>query len=256
MKIGILGTAWHFNKAPFDDASWQLWAANVGQVPRWDRWFDFHDDASIDTYAGHREFLSSQTKPVYTRLRTIPNTLEYPLKAMVEKYGTWFFTSTISYMLAMAIEEGPEEIGLWGVDMAHESEYRHQKAGCRFFVQTALLKGIKVMIPPEAEVAAPGRLYAFDPPSWLEMKAAARREELVGRAAHNQNLRNNLVLEKAALKGFLDISAQTVTREEVQARFDAIPPRERALETEALVLDGGLQENQHVATNWTGVNHG
>jgi len=233
-----------------------MWGANVGQVQRWDRWFDLHDDASIDTYAGHREFLSTQTKPVYTRIRTIPNTLEYPLAAMVEKYGTWFFTSTISYMLAMAIEEGPDEIGLWGVDMAHASEYKFQKSGARFFIQLAKLRGIKVMIPPEAEVAAPGRLYAFDPPSWLEMKAAARREELSGRVTHNQTMRNNIILERAALKGYLDISAQNVSREDVQARLDGLPARERALETEALVLDGALQENDHIGKNWLGAANG
>ena len=249
MKVGILGTAWHFAKAPFNNPSWELWAANVGQVPRWDRWFDLHDDASIDTYAGHRAFLSSQTKPVYLKVKSIPGALEYPLAAMVEKYGTWFFTSTISYMLAMAIEEGAEEIGLWGVDMAHASEYGGQRAGCRFFLQVAKMKGIKLTLPPESEVIGEGRLYGFHEPSWLEMKARARHAELKGRVEYNQQMRMNLALEKAALKGFLDIK---VPREEAEKRLAEMPGRERALENEALVLDGGLQDMTHVAKNWAG----
>ena len=77
MKIGILGSAPSFHQAPFSDPSWELWACNIGTVPRWDRWFDLHDDASVDTYPGHREFLTSQSKPVYTRQN-------YPIAAMTE----------------------------------------------------------------------------------------------------------------------------------------------------------------------------
>jgi hypothetical protein len=253
MKIGVLGTAWHVTKAPFDDPSWELWAANVGQVPRWDRWFDLHDDASIDTYPGHREFLSSQTKPVYLRTKSIVSGQPYPLEVMTAKYGTWFFTSTIAYMLAMAIEEGPEEIGLWGVDLAHDTEYRHQKPGCRFFLQTALLKGIKVVMPPEAEVATPGKLYAYAEPTWLEMKARTRVAELRARVDQLQQQRNNLVLEKTALAAIKGSWSIPVPPEEVEKRLAEMPARERALENEALVLDGGLQNAVHVLQNWAGV---
>ena len=243
MKIGILGTAASFHKAPFNDPSWELWACNVGTVPRWDRWFDLHDDASIDTYPGHRDFLTSQSKPVYTRQN-------YPLAAMKAKYGSWFFTSTIAYMLAIALESGPEEIGLWGVDMADASEYRAQKAGCRFFVQTALLQGIKVVMPPECEVAAPGRLYAFDGPSWLEMKATARKAELMGRYQENEARKTNLGLEKSALMGRLSIA---LTPEEISARLKILEDELQQAERDGLALGGAVQDIDHIINNWIGV---
>lgn len=240
MKVAIVGTAVHAAKAPWSDPTWEIWAANVGKAPRWDRWFDLHDDASIDTYPGHREFLESQTKPVYRQSN-------YPLDAMVAKYGTWFFTSTISYMLAMALEEGPEELGLWGVDLAHDTEYRHQRPGCRFFLQTAKMRGIKVTMPAEAEVAVPGTLYCFDKPSLLLVKARARVDELQGRAAENQNLQQDLLKKILMLEGALGIK---MTTDSIKSQLADLKAHLAQAEKDALLLDGALQNANHVLISW------
>lgn len=242
MKIGILGSAPSFHQAPFSDTSWELWACNIGTVPRWDRWFDLHDDASIDTYPGHREFLTSQTKPVYTRQT-------YPIEAMTARYGTWFFTSSIAYMLAVALEEGPEEIGLWGVDMADGTEWGAQKAGCRFFIQAARLRGIKVTMPDGCEVAVPGRLYSLDPPSWLEMKARSQRSDLADRVQQNIGRKNNLILEKTALEAKSRI---TLTNEQIAARLPQIDAEIAAADRDGLVLDGAMQQIDLIIGNWVG----
>lgn len=251
MKIGILGTAHTFHQAPFDDLSWELWGCNIGPVPRWDCWFEFHDDASIDTYPGHRAWLEAQTKPIYLRDTTasIPAGIPYPIDHMRAKYGDWFFTSTIAYMLAEAIERKPDEIGLWGVDMAADSEYVHQKPGCRFFIQVARMAGIKVTLPAECEVAAPGRLYAYEGQPLLKTKAVARKSELQSRAAAIDAQRQSLVLERAALQGARDIK---LTPEDIQKRLDAIPAQEQELERASLVMEGGILDMDHVLQNWCG----
>lgn len=242
MKIGILGSAPSFHQAPFSDASWELWACNIGDVPRWNRWFDLHDDASIDTYPGHREFLTSQTKPVYTRQN-------YPITAMTERYGTWFFTSTIAYMLAVALEEGPEEIALWGVDMADGTEWGAQKTGCRFFLQLARLRGIKVTLPEGCEIAVPGRLYSLDGPSWLEGKLLVQKADLSNRAQHNEARKTNLILERTALEGRRKI---TLTDEQIDARMVSLRGEMEQAERAGLVLDGALQQIEHQLGNWLG----
>lgn len=243
MKIAIIGTALHCSKAPFGDPSWEIWGANAGQLPRWNRWFDLHDDASIDTYPGHREFLTADHgKPVYTRQT-------YPLAAMVEKYGTWFFTSTIAYEMALALEEDPDEIGLWGVDMAAAEEYGHQKAGCRFFIQTALMRGIQVTMPPEAEVGVPGQLYCFSPPSLLRVKAQARVAEIQGRIHLNAEHRSTLALQQALLRGRLEV---TMPEDQAKAHLDQVALALAQAEKDALILDGGLQNAIHVLNNWCG----
>ena len=45
-------------------------------------------------------------------------------------------------MLAMAIEQKPEAIGIWGVDMSADEEYSHQRPGCHYFIQRAQELGI------------------------------------------------------------------------------------------------------------------
>lgn len=252
MKIAIVGSSWHCRKAPFDDPAWDIWGCNVGTLPRASRWFELHDDASIDTYEGHRTALAALTIPLYLlqATPTIPNGVRYPVEAMKAKYGDWFFTSTIAYMLAMALEEGPDEIGLWGVDMAHGTEYAAQKPGCRFFIQVARLAGIKITVPPESEILTPGRLYAFEPGvSWLRMKCEEKDRELRQRLSEVQTARQNLLLEKSALTGFLGIQS---AREEVEARLATIAARQDAIERDALVLQGGLEQNTHVLNNWCG----
>ena len=249
MKIGILGTAFTFHKAPFQDPSWQLWACNTGEPPRWDRWFDLHSDEIIDGNVGHRDWLAAQTKPVYLQKKSdsIPNALAYPLEAMKAKYGDWFFTSSIAYMMAMAIEEGATEIGLWGVEMADASEYVHQKIGVRFFIQVARMAGIKVTVPPESEIMVPGRLYCYDDTSWVEMKARARLKELENRNAGNDQHRQTLLLEKAALQGALGV---TLPRDQIEARLAQVDAELGQANNDALVLDGALQDQKHVLMNW------
>ena len=251
MKIGILGTAFSFHKAPFGDPSWELWACNFGEPPRWDVWFQLHDEAVINGNAGHRDWLRAQSKPIWMQkvFPDIPGSREYPLAQMVEKYGNWFFTSSIAFMTALAIEQKPEELGLWGVDMAADEEYAHQKPGVRFFLQVARLQGIKVMIPEECEVAMPGRLYCYDAPSLIGIKANARQQELQHRAQQNIAHRNNLVLKKTALQGALDIRlGPDEIRTEIEKTDAAIAEADRT----ALVFDGAIQENEHVRKNWTG----
>jgi hypothetical protein len=251
MKIGVLGTAHSLHKAPFDDPSWEMWGTNTGQPVRWDRWFQLHSDEIIDGNPGHRDWLAAQTCPVYLQktCESIPKALAYPLDAMKAKYGDWFFTSSIAYMMALAIEEGAEEIGLWGVDMADVTEYRWQKTGVRFFIQVARLRGIKVTVPPECEVVVPGRLYCYDETSWVETKARARYAELESRNAGNDLRRQNLILQKAALRGALDIKIEPAA---IEAQIQQVDIDMQAAERDALMLDGALQDMRHVLTNWAG----
>lgn len=253
MKIGILGTAHSYLKAPFSDSSWDLWACNSGAPVRWDVWFQLHDDKVLDQLPGHREWLAEQTKPVYMQMASeaIPNAIPYPLTAMTAKYGTWFLTSTIAFMLALALESsGLEEIGMWGVDMAASDEYRAQKPGVRFFLQLARLRGIKVTVPDESEVMVPGRLYGYEPSSWLEDKARARYAELAHRNGLNDQKRNNLLLTKAALQGARDL---TLTPDQLAEQLTATDAALAAAERDALVFDGGLQDMRHILNNWVGI---
>lgn len=259
MKIGILGTAAHYAKAPFSDPSWEIWACNNGIPPRWDRWFQLHADSVIDEFPGYREWLAGEAsaKPVYLQKldRRVPGALVYPLDAMKGIYGDWFLTSTIAMMLALALEtfpnrpDGERELGIWGVDMASSEEYLAQKPACRFFLQLARMRGVKITVPEECDLLTPGRVYGYDPDPWLTMKAKAKRDELAARGADIDNQLRMLAFEAAALKGAKDIK---LSPEQIDARLEQIAASSTDLGKIANVLSGGIQTMEYVLTNWTG----
>jgi hypothetical protein len=252
VKVAILGTAAHCVKAPFDDSSWEIWGCNFGTLARWDRWFDLHTAAVVDTHPGHRQRLYewAKTKPVYMQeAHAGESVLRYPVEAVSQKYGTWFFTSTISYMLALAIEEGATDIALYGVDLADATEYAAQKPGCRFFIQTALLNGIRVTGPAEAEVFVPGKLYGYGKPHPWAYKLKTRKDELMGRYRELEQRQTQISLAVAALKGALDV---TVAKEEIPAMLNGMAAEMTQIQKDMLMFDGAIQGLNHIEFNWIG----
>lgn len=195
LKAAIVGTAPSSRDlAPFNDAAWEIWGvSNVySTIPKWDRWFELHDletRKNEKEYPGHYDWLKKQTNPVYMQQRheEIPGSIEYPKQAILNEFGT-YFTNSVSYMLALAIHEGAEEIGIYGVDMAVQeisghSEYAHQRPSCEYFVGLARGKGIKVEIPKESDLLKTEKLYAYETAGPLALKARIRLKELQGRIA-------------------------------------------------------------------------
>jgi hypothetical protein len=189
MKIAILGTAPSSRMlAPFHDTDWQVWAtgpANRSALPRIDTWFELHPIDWFEAQPKMAEYLAWMAMQPELYLQkpddNYDNGIVYPKDAMLAKYGEFFFTSSIAWMLALAIEQQPEEIGLWGVDMAADDEYSGQKSGCHFFIQQARQAGIKVTVPDTSDLLASGGVYGYREASPMYRKLMARRSELAGR---------------------------------------------------------------------------
>ena len=94
------------------------------------------------------------------------------------------FAATVCYSLAMAIcELAPlvkrgEEcfLGLWGVDMETEGEYRDQRAGVWYFLGVAAGMGINIVMPTMSESLKCAGLYGMNEEG--EAKAMAARIRL------------------------------------------------------------------------------
>lgn len=91
------------------------------------------------------------------------------------------FSSTIAWMIALAIMEGAKEIGLWGVDMSATEEWFFQRSGCQSLIDIAKSLGIKVTVPPESDIMRPPPLYGFCEIDPAHAKYVVRRDELIGR---------------------------------------------------------------------------
>lgn len=70
----------------------------------------------------------------------------FPLKRLIKKYGTDYFSDTISYMMVWAIEKGYKKIRLYGCDMMTREEYAWEKGGIEYWIGYARGLGIKVEV--------------------------------------------------------------------------------------------------------------
>lgn len=179
-KVALCGFADSWKQAPFADPTVEVWGLNElwKYVPRWDRWFELHDgetlgvtkrDLSEGEVKRHLEWLTAQPagKPIYMQPAfcdgRFPAATAYPLERLSDKFGR-YFTSTIGYMLALAIDEGYDWIGCYGIDLASDVEYAQQRPNAEYFIGLARGMGKTVEIAPSSALCKGGHLYGFEKP--------------------------------------------------------------------------------------------
>jgi len=210
LKVAIVGFAPSSRLlAPFGNSQWEIWGLNDGyhDLPRWDRWFQLHSPRIISGSVrdrNHWDWLKAQTKPIYMReaLPEVPASVRYPLEDITAQFGR-YFTNSISWMIALAIHEGAEDIGIYGVDMATGSEYGDQRPSCEYFLGLALGTGIRIHVPPQSELLKAGFLYGFEDEKQdaFTAKMRARLEEIGSRLDFNKAGISKLEQERHFLMG-------------------------------------------------------
>lgn len=187
-KIALIGSApSSVQLAPYGDSSWAIWSCSPGAWPhikRCDAHFELHRWEKAPWFsAEYIEFMRTVPRTVLMiePVPEIQNSVAYPKDAMLDRFGPWFFTSTLSWMFALAIEKGATEIGLWGVDMSAEEEWAFQRSGCHYFIDLARRRGIKVTVPPESDLLQPPPLYGFREVDPMHIKLLTRKAELTQR---------------------------------------------------------------------------
>ena len=229
MKIALLGTAPSSKLlAPFNDPSWEIWAVGPANMdlPRFDVFFEIH---GMDTelrdpkYADFVKWLKQQPKVYMQEARPdeYPGSVKYPFDEMREKFGRFFWTSSLSYMLALAIDKKPEAIGLFGVDMSAHEEYGYQRPGCHYFIHEAEKAGIDLVVPFESDILFPHPPYGFREASQMWWKQNTRWKELYGK-------RSGIEAEIAQLR------AQIAARE-----------------ADAAVLAGAMEQAQYACNTYS-----
>lgn len=193
-KIVLLGSApSSVRLAPCSSTEWEIWGCSPGAYPhvsptRPNAWFETHRWEPPWGYTGEKTwftkdyiaFLAGLKCPVYMiePVKEIPTSVAYPKDAMLEKFGPWFFGSTLSWMFALAITSGATHIHLCGVDMSATEEWAFQRSGCHYFISIARAMGIVVTTPPESDLLRPPPLYGFCEVDPMHVKLLARKREL------------------------------------------------------------------------------
>lgn len=203
-KVAIVGaalTSQHL--APYDDESWEIWGLNEIPYPRVDRMFELHKwgDQSPTEQAW---LTSNKTVPVYMHhpVDQVPMAVQYPVEAIFKEFPR-YFTSSVPWMLALALYEGVDELSIYGVD-AFDDEHVPFRAAIEYFIGLAQGRGIPVHIPPEADILKCRFQYGYEYPVLLE-NINARHKELTEKAAHYEQERLQASLNKAFVQGALEI---------------------------------------------------
>lgn len=186
-KICLVGTAPDsMGIGPYGNPEWEVWACSPGTfqlIPNINVFFELHRwlPGAGNFPMPYVEFLQNFEGQVITSksVEGLKQNVILPVESLVEKYSGYFFTSSLAWMLAMAIEEEPEHIALFGVDMAAAEEYEAQRLGCQFFALIAKAKGIQIGVPPESDLFCPAPLYGVCQTSHEWIKQTARRNDLL-----------------------------------------------------------------------------
>jgi hypothetical protein len=221
-KVAVVGYTHSNRHAPWDDPSWTLWGLNnlhrwvidrPGEVTRWAGWFDLHDDATIEADPEHVKWLEAEHPfPVWAwRPRPEwPATVQFDGDGLRRRFATDYFTNSISWMIAQAIETvawavgDGAEIGVWGVDMAEGSEYAAQRPSCEYFLGIARGMGIKVTVAESSDLLKTAAPYGNDAMSaGLKAKLDERHEEILERQGQARARLGQLAAERGEIEAGL-----------------------------------------------------
>ena len=213
--VYIVGFADSWTDTPFDEPGAEFWGlnnlhsmTNATKKP-WSRWFQLHDvdKHHPDDGDAHLAWLSAQKFPVLmfeehidTR---VSNAQPYPKADVIEHFGG-YFTNSISWMIALAIQEGYEKIGVYGVDMAQDSEYGHQRPSCEYFLGWAKGAGIEIDIAQASDLLKSPFLYGAEDGGPMRRKFEDRHTELTDRKKGIDQQIGQLQLQSANLAGALE----------------------------------------------------
>ena len=199
--VGFAGTTRGY--APMDDPEWAIVGMNqlYRHIPRGDVWFEIHKEWNTAVVPGtdHEGWLRDCGIPVVmaNEVAGLPTTMAFPLGRMIEKFND-YFTSTVAYMIAWAIDHidglveasmlkyenervmsglpslsvgdarkmerelyGQHQIGLFGIDLIVGAEYFEQKPCAEFWIGQACGRGITVVIPPQSALITQRYRYGY-----------------------------------------------------------------------------------------------
>jgi len=182
-SVYILGSGdsgWGFQNRAFPEGS-EVWGVNNmpikhPQVP-WTRIFEVHAfqnkngtwlrkgqemfrDLTVNDYV---DKLNALDIPIYVLDHPetpFTNAATIDLPTLRSKYRD-FFSTTLSYELALALEESFTHIDLLGVDMTLSSEYRDQRPSVTYFIGLAEGRGVVVTLPETSPIVKNDYAYGL-----------------------------------------------------------------------------------------------
>lgn len=244
-RVAIIGFGATAKDAPWLDPSWELWAMNGWwraakpdfgvEVPeeRYALWFDMHTAAFTREYGKQAGFGDAQNQwlqkphpfPVFMldEAPEYPSARAFPIAEVVDQLGRDYFTSTVAYAIAYA-QTLPDvgEIGLWGIDLCHSSEYTDQRPCAEYWIARAEAAGVKITVAHGSALLKQRQRYGYqeggelyrDMRAMLTIQAKGLEQAIEKRKAEQEALMAQLHTDDGALQSI----RATLDRLEIYSR--------------------------------------
>lgn len=187
-KVAICGAGPGKRLAPTDDPAWEIWSLNGSLMTdttgrfRADRWFDLHEMHAQS--AADLEWIAACPVPIYLvpqafqraglRAHEVELSADgvvllcrtpicYPLDAIETHYGSYFACS-FAYMIALALLDGMDVIGLYGCELAYgtERERTVEYANVSWWLGYAEGHGIEIQLPADSTLGRHPARYGIE----------------------------------------------------------------------------------------------
>ena len=232
-RVALIGAMPSRRHAPLDDPRWEVWSLNRilpidrhGRL-RSDRWFELHPWTAQDEH--DIAWLHENPVPCYT-LDTWPwvtNSVRFPLEQVQAAFPKRsYYTCTFAFQIALALLEGVQEIGLWGVDLPLGSprEQTVERACVEYWLGLAEGRGVTITLPEECTMLWRPYLYGYDYYDELEniraeLMTLTQQMDLITHLSQDE-LR---ALQRDARR--LSLLDRYLTQTEREAMFDVIAAR-------------------------------
>lgn len=184
MRIAILGASSNsLLGVPWESTEIEFWAGasfhklQPELAPAVNCWFEMHNNVERlrDGWLGWA--VENQPKCYLQEAHPeLSGSAAYPIAEITMKFGR-YFTSTVAYMIALAIRVKASEIFLFGVDMKCGDEYTHQKPCTEYMIGLARGFGIDVCIHDRSPLLKADTLYGYESrvgePGWVDPASVA-----------------------------------------------------------------------------------
>ena len=193
-KVAIVGAQeLTRNNAPFEDESFEIWSISDWILSDWlkrcDVLIEIHQSGQYMNHPRTPRYWNTLLEtdiPVYMYPVPDPRLKKarpYPLDGVLGMVSTGSnqgkafkpLNSSIAYAMALAIYQGYEQIDVYGVELAAESEYAQQRHIFAFWAGVAAAKGIKLNVNcSDGLLSQP--LYGFEDTAEREKISAMMKE--------------------------------------------------------------------------------
>lgn len=203
-KVALIGfEEKNLRTAPYSDPEWEVWGFNMGNRMglhddgcgrfRADRWFDLHEQHAQDEK--DLDWINTCPCPIYLTdlFGNNPLAVRYPIEHVEawlgERFGVMdsYWCSSFAYAFALAMFEGFEEIGVFGINLDWGRERVYERGNLEFYMGLAMGSGIKVTVSPNSKLMTHFARYGFE---YTREKEAVEQDigELVRQVLGNEQM--------------------------------------------------------------------